>query len=109
MANYHKIVKVEEDSIGSELGIEPGDLLISINNQEIEDIFDYRYLINDEYITVLIRKPDGEEWELEIEKEFEEESKDDGSRVVEVVEDEYDFDEDETDGLDRLRELDTDE
>ena len=72
MANYHKIVKVEEDSIGSELGIEPGDLLISINNQEIEDIFDYRYLINDEYITVLIRKPDGEEWELEIEKEFEE-------------------------------------
>lgn len=72
MAKYHKIVKVEEDSIGSELGIEPGDLLISINNQEIEDIFDYRYLINDEYITVLIRKPDGEEWELEIEKEFEE-------------------------------------
>ena len=72
MANYHKIVNVEADSIGSELGIEPGDLLISINNQEIEDIFDYRYLINDEYITVLIRKPDGEEWELEIEKEFEE-------------------------------------
>ena len=72
MANYHEIVKVETGSIGSELGIEPGDLLISINNQEIEDIFDYRYLINDEYITVLIRKPDGEEWELEIEKEFEE-------------------------------------
>ena len=46
MANYHKIVKVEEDSIGSELGIEPGDLLLSINNQEIEDIFDYRYLIS---------------------------------------------------------------
>ena len=72
MANYHEIIQVDKDSIGSELGIEPGDLLISINEQEIEDIFDYRYLINDEYITVLIRKPDGEEWELEIEKEYDE-------------------------------------
>ena len=72
MANYHEIIQVEEDSIGKELGIEPGDLLISINDQEIEDIFDYRYLINDEYITVLIRKPSGEEWELEIEKDYDE-------------------------------------
>ena len=72
MANYHEIIQVDKDSIGSELGIEPGDLLISINEQEIEDIFDYRYLVNDEYITVIIRKPDGEEWELEIEKEYDE-------------------------------------
>lgn len=72
MANYHEIIQVEEDSIGKELGIEPGDLLISINDQEIEDIFDYRYLINDEYITVIIRKPSGEEWELEIEKDYDE-------------------------------------
>ena len=44
-----------------------------------------------------------------LEKEFEEESKDDGGQVVEVVDEEYDFNEDETDGLDRLRELDIDE
>ncbi len=72
MASYHEIIEIEDNSIASELGIEVGDLLISINNKEIEDVFDYRYLVNDEYITVLIRKPDGEEWELEIEKDFDE-------------------------------------
>ena len=52
--------------------IVPGDVLISIDDKEIEDIFDYRYLVENEEIVVLIRKQDGEEWELEIEKEEEE-------------------------------------
>ena len=72
MASYHEIIGIEDNSIASEMGIEVGDLLMSINDNEIEDVFDYRYLINDEYITVLIRKPDGEEWELEIEKDYDE-------------------------------------
>ena len=50
--------------------IEPGDILLSINHEVIEDVFDYRYLIKDEYIEVVIRKPDGEEWLLEIDKEY---------------------------------------
>lgn len=66
---YHKISYVEPLSIAEELEVEVGDELISINGAEIEDIFDYRYLIQDEEIVVLIRKPDGEEWELEIEKD----------------------------------------
>ena len=45
-------------------------VLLRINNQKIEDVFDYRYMIKDEYVEVLIRKPDGEEWLLEIEKEY---------------------------------------
>ena len=40
--------------------------------QEIEDVFDYRYLIKNEYIEVLIKKQSGEEWILEIEKDYEE-------------------------------------
>ena len=40
--------------------------------EEVEDIFDYQYLIQDEYIEVLIRKPSQEEWLLEIDKEYEE-------------------------------------
>ncbi len=68
----HIIHKVLEDSIAMEIGIEAGDVLISVNEKGIEDIFDYHYLINDEEITVLIRKPDGEEWELEIEKDYNE-------------------------------------
>lgn len=67
----HKIDYVEPGSIAGQLEIEPGDVLISVNGTEIEDVFDYHYQINDEYVTVLIRKPDGEEWEMEIEKEYE--------------------------------------
>ena len=68
----HKISQVKEGSIAWEMEIEPGDELLSINGETIEDVFDYHYLVNDEYIELLIRKPDGEEWELEIEKESEE-------------------------------------
>ncbi|HPU63458.1 MAG TPA: DUF512 domain-containing protein [Mobilitalea sp.] len=66
----HIIKEVETGSIAEELGLDPGDELISINDTEIIDIFDYQYLIKDEYLNILIRKPDGEEWELEIEKDY---------------------------------------
>ncbi len=66
----HVIKEVLPDSIAEEMEIEPGDVLLEINEQKIKDVFDYRFLIKDEYIEVLIRKSDGEEWLLEIEKEF---------------------------------------
>ncbi len=68
----HVIRAVVPGSIAQELEIEPGDVLLSVNGQTPEDVFDYRYLMNEEEVLVLIRKPDGEEWELEIEKEYEE-------------------------------------
>ena len=68
----HRIAKVLPGSIAEELELEPGDFLLSVNNETVEDIFDYHYLINEEYLEIVIRKPDGEEWELEIEKEYEE-------------------------------------
>ena len=71
-ASRHIISLVDEGSIAWELGIEKGDELLKINNNEIEDIFDYQYLIQDEYIEVLIKKADGEEWLLEIDKEYSE-------------------------------------
>ena len=49
--------------------IEPGDYLVSINDEEIKDILDYKFQIFDEYITLVIEKKNGEEWDLEIEKE----------------------------------------
>lgn len=61
----HIIKTVEADSIAEELEIEPGDVLLTINNEEIEDIFDYRYLIKDEYLEAVIRKENGEEWLLD--------------------------------------------
>jgi len=73
MMKHEHIVKcVEPGSIAEEMGIEAGDKLISINDNTIEDVFDYHYYVNDEEIVLLIEKPDGEEWELEIEKDYEE-------------------------------------
>ena len=72
MKQEHIIKAVEPDSIAEELGIEAGDKLISKNDNFIEDVFDYHYLVNDEELVVLIEKADGEEWELEIEKDYDE-------------------------------------
>lgn len=68
----HVISKVLPGSIAEELELEPGDVLVSINEQPVEDVFDYRYLMNEEYVVLLVEKSDGEMWELEVEKEFEE-------------------------------------
>ncbi len=69
----HIIKEVVKGSIAEELEIEAGDILLAINSHIINDVFDYRYYIKDEYIEVLIRKADNEEWLLEIEKDYDEE------------------------------------
>ena len=68
----HVISRVLPGSIGEELELEPGDILAEINHQPVEDVFDYRYLMNDEYIELLIEKANGELWELEVEKDYDE-------------------------------------
>lgn len=65
----HIIKDIVPGSIAEEMEIEPGDYLVSINDQEIKDILDYKFQIFDEYITLVIEKKNGEEWDLEIEKE----------------------------------------
>ena len=68
----HVVKEVMPGSIAEEMGIEAGDVLLSVNDNEIEDVFDYRYLMKDEYVEVLVRKADGEEWLLEIDKDYDE-------------------------------------
>lgn len=68
----HLIKEVLQGSIADELEIAAGDRLLAINNQEIQDIFDYQFYVEDEYIEVLIEKPDQEQWLLEVEKEEDE-------------------------------------
>ena len=75
--NRHVISAVEKGSIAEELSIECGDILLAINNTEIEDVFDYHYLVNDDYLEMLIEKgkgneDEGQQWLLEIEKEYNE-------------------------------------
>lgn len=54
-------------SIGEELELEPGDVLLTIDGEEIEDIFDYDYMTDSESFVMTVQKNNGEEWELEIE------------------------------------------
>ncbi len=68
----HTIAGVAKGSIAEELELAPGDVILTVNGQELEDIFDYHYLVEDEYLTVTVEKPDGEQWELEIEKDYDE-------------------------------------
>ncbi len=66
----HIIKHTSENGIAREMGIEAGDRLLQINGEEITDIFDYQYLVQDEYIEALVEKADGEQWLLEIDKEY---------------------------------------
>ncbi|CCQ96021.1 putative FeS-containing Cyanobacterial-specific oxidoreductase [[Clostridium] ultunense Esp] len=71
--DYRNIVeRVLKGSIAEEMGIEPKDILLSINGQKVKDIIDYKYLISDDYVEVEIEKKDGEVWILEIEKNYDE-------------------------------------
>lgn len=68
----HIIEKIVPGSIAEEMEIEAGDKLLQMNGEDIEDIFDYQFYVEDEYLEVLIQKPDGEEWLLEIDKDMDE-------------------------------------
>ncbi|MBS4534217.1 DUF512 domain-containing protein [Clostridium sp. D2Q-14] len=70
--NMNIVEEVIPNSIGEELGVEKGDILLTINGQDIIDIIDYKFHIADDFVTVEIQKPNGEMWELDIEKEYDE-------------------------------------
>ena len=52
----HVISTVQERSIAQELEIVPGDALLGVNGQPVEDVFDYRYLMNEEYVVLEVEK-----------------------------------------------------
>ena len=64
----HKILRVEEGSIAQELGLAPGDELVSINGQPIIDFVDYQALCAEEELSLLVRRGQ-EETLYELEKD----------------------------------------
>ena len=68
----NQIAKILPGSIAEEIELEVGDRLISINGNAVIDIIDYKFLITDELINVAIEKADGEVWDIEVEKEYDE-------------------------------------
>ena len=63
------IRRVEPGSIAEEGGIQPGDCLLSVNGTKLKDIFDYRFLMADDFVLLRLRDSSGDEYELEIEKD----------------------------------------
>src|ERR1041385_8708436 len=64
------ITEVAPDSIGAEFDLAPGDRVMRINGRPVRDYLDFRYQTAGETeIIVDIRKPTGEEWELNIERD----------------------------------------
>lgn len=72
MESGHIIKQVLPGSIGEELELEPGDRVLEVNGERIEDVFDYRYLINDTYIEITVLKKNGEALLFEIDKYMDE-------------------------------------
>lgn len=68
----NEIKEITPGSIAEEVELEPGDRLLSINGNEVIDIIDYKYLVTDEELVIEVEKPDGEIWEIEIEKDYDE-------------------------------------
>lgn len=64
-----KVKYVQPGSIAEEAGIEPGDIIQSINGESIADIFDFRFLTANEELLLEVGKPSGELWEIEVEKD----------------------------------------
>ncbi len=67
-----EIESVEAESIAAEIGIQPGDRLLSLNGHVIKDLLDYRFHVGEEALLLEIAKPNGEVWEVDIEKELDE-------------------------------------
>lgn len=68
----NRIKSIDPGSVAEELGIEAGDSLVAINGRPVVDIMDFLYFMDDDYMELVIQKPDGQEWDIEIEKSYDE-------------------------------------
>lgn len=64
------ISNVDIGSYAHEGGILKGHTLLTINNQRVKDIFDYKFLIANENLILRLLDENGEEYILEIEKDM---------------------------------------
>jgi putative radical SAM enzyme (TIGR03279 family) len=63
------VTSVEPGSIGDELGIQPGDRLLSINGIRPRDLIDFQVLSGEEELSLEIQDPDGTVHQVELEKD----------------------------------------
>lgn len=77
-----KINQVAGGSLAEELGLKPEDIILTINEQPIQDLIDYQYLIADENLRLTVLHPNGVHEELSLSKEYD---RDLGIRFAEAV------------------------
>ena len=65
----HRITGVLPGTPAEALSIAPGDYLLQLNHEDIEDIFDYRFLMEDTSVDLLIQKAEGQDVSFHVEKE----------------------------------------
>ena len=82
----HTIEYVRPGSAAYYAGLEPGDIIVSINGHRLADIFDYHYYSDEEDPTLLVRDEQGVEHLVELEKE---EGEDIGVTFVNGLLDDY--------------------
>ena len=64
------ITEVAPESLAEELELAPDDRVVRVNGRIVRDYLDFRFQTAGETeLTLLVKKPNGESWELEIERE----------------------------------------
>ena len=64
------ITEVAPESLGEELELAPDDRIVRVNGRTVRDYLDFRFQTAGETeLTLQVKKPSGETWELEIERE----------------------------------------
>jgi len=66
------VSKTEKNSIAEELEIQSGDEILSIDEQILTDLIDYKFLCKSEFLTIEIKKKNNEIEIIELEKDFDE-------------------------------------
>ncbi len=69
--SMREIIFVEPDSLAEEAGLEAGDILLSVNGVEVHDILEYRYLMSEYEVTVMVKKKNGDIEEIVMENDYE--------------------------------------
>ena len=68
-----KIYNVKKDSIAEEIGLKKGDYILSINDEELIDILDYKFHEADDFVEIEIEHEDETVEIYEIEKDYDDE------------------------------------
>jgi putative radical SAM enzyme (TIGR03279 family) len=70
--SYLEIEGIKANSIAGEVDLNPGDKLVKINGQVLNDYVDYKFLVADNYLELEVIKSSGQYWMIEVEKNYDE-------------------------------------